>query len=172
MSDFHLPTFETSRLKLRHFTEDDFSFMRELDTDPSVVKYLGHGQVRSEEETKKNLNKLFADYEVFDIGLYLVEDKVSGEKLGRAGLIPWNVEGELYWEVGYTFKPSAWGKGYATEAATYLALWGQENLNTDYLVSFIHPENLNSIHVASKVGLNYWKNMTVNGHDICVYRTL
>ncbi len=79
MSDFHLPTFETSRLKLRHFTEDDFSFMRELDTDPSVVKYLGHGQVRSEEETKNNLNKLFADYEVFDISLYIVEDKVSGE---------------------------------------------------------------------------------------------
>lgn len=172
MSDFHLPTFKTKRLTLRHMREDDFAFMRELDSDPLVTKYLGHGNVRTEEETTKNLNKIFADYEVFEIGLYLVEDALTGEKLGRAGLIPWNIEDEHYWEVGYTFKPSAWEKGYATEAATFLAQWGQENLVEDFLVSFIHPENLNSINVVSKIGMTYWKDIEIKGVTVSVYRTL
>jgi RimJ/RimL family protein N-acetyltransferase len=172
MTDFHLPTFKTNRLTLRHFREDDYLFMRELDTDPLVIKYLGHGKVRSEEETLKNLHKIFADYEVFDISLYVVEDSTTGEKLGRAGLIPWNIEGEHYWEVGYTFKPSAWGKGFATEAAMFLTAWGEENLETEYLVSLINPQNLNSIHVASKVGMNYWKDILITDITTSVYRTL
>lgn len=172
MTDFHLPTFNTKRLTLRHFREDDFAFMRELDSDPEVVKYLGHGKIRTEEETTRNLSKIFADYEVFGIGLYIVEDSMTGEKIGRAGLIPWNIEDELYWEVGYTFKQSAWGKGYATEAATFLVAWGQENLFEDFLVSLIHPENLDSINVASKIGMNYWKEITIKDRPVSVYRTL
>jgi RimJ/RimL family protein N-acetyltransferase len=172
MTDFHLPTFRTKRLTLRHFREDDFAFMRELDSNPEVVKYLGHGKVRTEEETTRNMNKIFADYEVFGIGLYVVEDLITGEKLGRSGLIPWNIEDELYWEVGYTFKPSAWGKGYATEAATYLASWGQESLSEDFLVSLIHPQNLDSINVACKIGMNYWKEITIKDNPVSVYRTL
>ena len=172
LADFHLPIFKTKRLTLRHFTEEDFSFLRELDRNPEVVKYLGHGKIRTEEETRKNLQKAFADYEVFELGLYLVEDSLTKEKLGRAGLIPWTINGEFFREVGYTFKPSAWGKGYATEAATFLKDWGIENLPEDYLVSLIHPENLNSIHVASKIGMNHWKDIEFNGVPISVYRTL
>ncbi len=172
MSDFHLPTFKTKRLTLRHYTEDDFSLQRELDSDPDVMKYVGLGKVRSEDESRKIMNRIFADYEVFDIGLYIVEDSLTKEKLGRAGLIPWSIEGEFYWEVGYTFKKSAWGKGHATEAATYLMNWGLENLNTDYLICLIHPENLDSIHVASKIGMNFWKEITFDGMERSVYRTL
>lgn len=172
MTDIHLPTLKTKRLTLRHFTEDDFDFMRELDTNPEVVKYLGHGNVRTEEETRKNLYKIFADYEVFEMGLYLVEDSITKEKIGRAGLIPWTIDGEFFWEVGYSFKPSAWGKGFATEAANFLISWGQENLNTDFLISLIHPDNLDSIHVASKAGMNYWKEIELEDLSLSVYRTL
>lgn len=153
-------------------TDDDFSFMRELDSDPQVTKFLGDGKTKTEEESRARMNRIFASYEMFDIGLYIVEDSVTKEKLGRAGFIPWTIEGEFYWEIGYSFKPSAWGKGYATEAHAYFINWGLENLNTDYLVSFIHPENLDSIHVASKNGMNFFKEIQIGEITASVYRTL
>lgn len=172
MTDIHLPQFRTQRLSLRHLTDDDFSFMRELDTDPEVVKYLGHGKIRSEEETQGMFNRIYSSYEMFEVGAFIVEDAVTHEKLGRAGFIPWTLEGEFYWEIGYTFKPSAWGKGYATEVAQFLLNWGLENLNTEYLVCFIHPENINSLHVASKIGMNHWKEMMIGETSVFVYRSL
>lgn len=169
MTSFNLPVFETQRLRLRPFKEDDFSFLRELDTDPEVVRYLGQGKVRSEEESRKNFSRLFDDYEKYGLGLYVVEDRQSGEKLGRSGLIPWTIDGQLYWEIGYTFKPSAWGKGYASECSQFLAKWAQEHTYLSFVVSFIHPENKNSIHVAEKYGARFWKEISLNGTKALVY---
>ena len=155
----NLPTFETERLKIRPMTTDDFYLMRLLDTDAQVVKYLGHGKVRTEEETKHNLNKILNDYEKYGLGVYIAEDRNTKEFLGRTGLIPWNLEGQFYWEVGYSFKPSAWGRGYATEAAKFLVDYGFKKLKTSHLVSLINPENKGSIHVAKKAGMTYWKDI-------------
>ena len=172
MTDIHLPTFKTKRLTLRHLTEADFSFMRELDTDPEVVKYMKHGKPRSEEETTKHMHKIFANYETFEMGMMIVEDSVTGEKLGRAGLSPKSTDEGLIWEIGFAFKPAAWGKGFATEVSTYLMNWGLENLATDFIVMVIQQANLNSIHVASKIGMNHWKDDVIDGFDYSIYRNL
>ena len=155
-----LPVFETERMRLRPFTKDDYHFMRLLDSDPKVVKYLGHGGVRTEEETRTNLDKILNDYSKHGLGLYLAEDKNSGELLGRTGIIPWKVDSQLMWEVGYSFKTNSWGRGYATEAAKFLVQWGLKNWN-DHLISLIHPENKSSIHVAEKAGMQFWKIMMI-----------
>lgn len=137
--------------------------MRILDTDPDVVRYLGHGKVRTEEETKRNLNKILNDYEKHGLSVYIAEDKNTKEFLGRTGLIPWTLENQFHWEVGYSFKPTAWGKGYATEAAQFLVDDGFKNLKTDHLISLIHPENKGSINVAKKAGMSFWKNISIEG---------
>lgn len=145
-----LPIFETKRLILRPFSADDYHSMRELDVDPLVVKFLGHGHVRDENETLSNLQKILNDYQNYGLGLYAVEDKNSGEFLGRSGLIPWIIENTLHWEIGYSFKRSAWNKGYATECATFLLNWGFDNLETEFLISLINAHNESSVHVAEK----------------------
>jgi RimJ/RimL family protein N-acetyltransferase len=171
MTDIHLPTFKTKRLTLRHLTDDDFSFMRELDTDPQVVKYMKHGNLRTEEETTRHMQKIFANYETFEMGMMIVEDSMTSEKLGRAGLFPKNTDFGLVWEIGFAFKPAAWGKGYATEVSTYLMNWGIENLASDFIVMVIQQANLNSIHVASKIGMNHWRDEDIDGIEYSVYRT-
>lgn len=164
------PIFETERLILRPFIEQDYQLMRELDTDPLVVKYLGHGEVRSENETLSNLQKMQRDYQKYGLGLYAVEDKVSGEFLGRSGLIPWEIESSLMWEIGYTFKVSAWGKGYATESAKFLLEWGFQNLDIPFLISLINSQNIASIHVAEKIGMTYWKDILIAQKSIPAYQ--
>lgn len=172
MTDIHLPTLQTKRLTLRHLRDDDLSFMRELDTNPDVMKYIKHGALRTEEETKQYMQKIFANYEMFEMGMMIVEDSQTGEKLGRAGLFPKNSEFGLIWEIGFAFKPSAWGKGYATEVASDLMNWGLENLNTEFIVMVMQESNLDSIHVASKVGLNHWRDELIDGIPYTIYRTL
>lgn len=165
-----LPTFLTERTRLRPMEEGDFLSMRELDSNPEVVRYLGHGRIRKEEETRSNLLKILNDYEQYGLGLYIVEDLTAGDFLGRAGLIPWMIGNELVWEVGYSFKPSAWGKGYATEVAKFLATFGVEQLKQEFLVSLIHPENAPSIHVATKVGMKFWKAHKMGDIGLLMYR--
>jgi RimJ/RimL family protein N-acetyltransferase len=150
--------------------ERDFVHMRELDNNPEVVRYLGHGRIRKEEETRSNLLKILNDYEQYGLGLYIVEDMNTGDFLGRAGLIPWLIDNELIWEVGYSFKPSAWGKGYATEVAKSLVKYGFDKLKQSVLISLIHPANGASIHVAKKVGMKFWKAHKIGEISLSMYR--
>lgn len=170
--DHELPIFKTKRLTLRPLIDEDLEFLRELDSDPEVMKYVNQGNIKTPQETLQNLQRNYARYEMFGIGLYLVEDTLTKEKLGRAGIFAKQVENELIWELGYSFKRSAWGKGYATEAAAFLRDWGLENLNTDYLVCIMHTENLDAIHVASKIGMNHFQDLELDGTPHVLYRTL
>lgn len=165
-----IPIFKTERLILRPLADQDYQLLRELDTDPLVVKYLGHGRVRSEQETLSNLQKIIRDYQKYGLGLYAVEDAVSGEFLGRSGLIPWQLENTLMWEIGFTFKPAAWGKGFASESAKFLLEWGFQNLEVSFLISLIHPENQKSIQVAEKIGMSYWKDILIGKDSLAAYR--
>ncbi|HVJ64925.1 MAG TPA: GNAT family N-acetyltransferase [Bdellovibrionota bacterium] len=160
---YQLPRFETERLLLRPFRADEVHLMRELDTDPDVVRYLGHGAVRTESETQQIFDKIQGDYAKYGLGLYAAFLRETGEFVGRTGIIPWMFEEGLSWEVGYTFAKKFWGQGFATEAAKFLSQWGLENIQADYLVSLIKPDNVNSISVARKAGLRFWKEGELKG---------
>lgn len=167
-----LPVLETERLILRPLMETDLDNLRKLETDVDVVRFLGNGQVRTESETKSYLNKHLSDYERYGIGLYAVELKHNCKFIGRSGLIPWTLESELYWEIGYTLTKDYWGKGIATELASFLKMWAKENLDSEFVVSLIKPENEKSIKVARKIGMSYWKKFDVGGYSCDAYRVL
>ena len=170
MNSKQLPIITSERMILRPMDQDDFRSMRELDTDPSVVQFLGHGHIRNESETSANLSKIMGDYERFGLGLYAATDFSSGRFLGRAGLIPWQFEEGLSWEIGYSFKKSEWHRGLATEAARSLKEWGFINLRPAHLMSLIHPGNANSIRVAEKVGMSFWKDIRIGDLELSAYR--
>ena len=144
--------------------------MQELDTDERVMQFLGSGRLRSEAESKANIEKNLNDYEKFDLGLYVAQSTDSNEYLGRTGLIPWTFDNELMWEVGYSFKPSVWGKGLATEAAQFLVQWGFANLPVSFLISLINPKNAASIRVATNAGMSFWKTTYINDLELATYR--
>lgn len=151
----------TERLQITPFTAHDLELMRRLDTDADVVRYLGHGRIKSEEESATNLHKILNDYRTYGLGIFKVHEKESNQFLGRSGIIPWQLDNGLNWEIGYTFIKEAWGKGYATEMATALAKWAEHNLDVPHVISLIHPGNRASIHVAEKVGMRFSRTVQI-----------
>lgn len=102
--------------------------------------------------------------------MFWTELKENGAFVGRTGLIRWDLDGEPVWEVGYTLATPFWGKGLATEAAMFWKKTGFRFLSVDYLVSLINSENKNSIHVAKKNGMTFWKKSSVKNFPVDVYR--
>ena len=101
------------------------------------------------------------------IGVWCVRDRQSGEKLGTSLLLPipidlddtdWSLvagedlpEGEI--ELGYLMKRSAWGKGYATEAAGRLLRFAFEESPLEEVVAVTDPDNRRSQQVLRKIGM-------------------
>jgi RimJ/RimL family protein N-acetyltransferase len=160
----------TPRLLLRPFSDSEVVLMQQLDLDVEVVRYLGHGKIKSLEESEKNLMKIQNDYKLYGLGLFAAFEKSSGHFVGRCGLIPWILDDILIWEIGYSFKRSAWGKGFATEASQSLSDWAEANLNVPFVISLIHPYNHASKHVAEKIGMKWWKEISINDLNLVAYR--
>src|SRR5262249_41871593 len=56
-------------------------------------------------------------------------------------------------ELGYTFHRSSWGQGYASEATGLVFGYLQDVLRLPRVVSLIHPENVRSLRVAQRFGV-------------------
>jgi RimJ/RimL family protein N-acetyltransferase len=82
--------------------------------------------------------------------MFSVIEKASGLWVGRVG--PWVPEGWPGTEVGWAIAKPAYGKGYATEAATAAIDWAFEALGWTDVIHCIDPENIASQRVAERLG--------------------
>lgn len=76
-------------------------------------------------------------------------------------------------ELGYWYRKSAHGKGYATEAASAIKDFAFKQLNTNTLVSYIAPLNIPSIKLAERLGAHKEKTIDLLGfgeHDVYRYQ--
>ncbi len=55
-------------------------------------------------------------------------------------------------ELGYSFHPRAWGRGFATELALACLEWADRMLGLPAVSAFAHPDNTASRRVLDKVG--------------------
>lgn len=107
--------FETERLRVRSFTASDADGFFLLQSDPLVMQYIRPPRTRQESDSflqEKILTDSFRDYK----GYWLVEEKDSGLFVGAFVIIPIPDDIEKT-QMGYSFLPKYWGKGYATEVA-------------------------------------------------------
>lgn len=156
---------ETERLRLRPLSLEDLDIGHELFLDPDVVKYVC--ELSTPESLPGELETATARGAGGRLGVWCVMAKETGEKLGTGILLPLPLEGDdTDWsevveerypaseiEVGYVFKKSAWGRGFATEACRRLVHFFFEHTNLDELVAVTDPENFASQHVLKKAGL-------------------
>jgi ribosomal-protein-alanine N-acetyltransferase len=168
---------ETERLVLRRITEDDLPFFARIHVLPEVAQYLAHGRPRLIDETRAWMASLLESYRAIGLGQVAVTRKEDGALLGRCGLsrlesepdpqpdgtrlgyyfpsrAPAGITAVVESELGYTFDPAAWGKGYAREAVNAVWRYHRERNPGDRVVSLIHPENTKSIRLASRFGVS------------------
>ena len=153
---------QTGRIALRRLTTDDASFIRELVNEPSWIRFIGDRGVRSEEDARAYLVRgPIAMYERHGFGLWMCEEKASGQPLGICGLIKRDTLEDV--DIGFAFLPRFWGQGYAHEAAAAVLDYGREVLELDRIVAITSPDNVASIRLLEKLGLRLEKSFEIDG---------
>lgn len=162
---------ETERLILRTFTPEDALLIYQLNEDPEITRYTGD-PVRDLEHATEVLEKvILPQYTLYNHGRWAVHAKPGLEFLGWCGLKT-RPERDFEIDLGYRFLKSAWGKGYATEAAYACLQYGFEKLGHQRIVGRAMPENLASLRVLEKIGMHYIGEEIVDDHPAITYEAL
>ncbi len=103
-------------------------------------------------------------------GLHAVIERGNGRLVGMIGLLTQVVDGIAELEVGYHLLPSAWGKGFATEAAIACKEFARHHRLARSVISLIDPENLRSQAVALRNGMKQEKVTVHRGTPAQVWR--
>ena len=112
------------------------------------------------------LHKCLEGYQIWGFGPYAVVEQNSQNIIGYCGLFfcP-DIDGQSEVEIGYRLARSAWGRGYATEAAKAVRDFALTTLGIQRLIAMIDPSNIASIRVAEKIGMKYEKEVMLEGYD-------
>lgn len=147
---------ETDRLLLRAWQDDDIDAFAEMCADRDVMRYFPEPLTR--QKTDLLVTKCRSKQETDGFSMAPAEIKATGEFIGFVGL---NVPAyaaplpfEPCVEIGWRLKQSAWGKGYASEAARAWLRFGFETIGLDEIVAFTIPANLPSQKVMQRIGMS------------------
>lgn len=144
---------ETPRLILRTIdAERDLDGWAAMMADQRTVQFIG-GQVMNRALAWRNMAAVIGHWQVRGYGFFSVEDRESGEWLGRVG--PWYPEGWPAPEVGWAIRREHWGKGYATEAGRAAIEYAFDDLGWKEVIHVILTGNERSIAVAERLGSRY-----------------
>ncbi|CAA9442579.1 MAG: Acetyltransferase, GNAT family [uncultured Rubrobacteraceae bacterium] len=148
---------ETERLVLRRFTMADVDDLFDLDGDPEVMHFITGGRTTPSEEIENDVLPAFLSYyEQGDrYGFWAAIEKSTGGFLGWFHFRPREGGDPDEAELGYRFKRSAWGKGYATEGSRALIQKGFTELGVRRVVAETMVVNAASRRVMEKAGLAY-----------------
>lgn len=159
-----VPTLSTDRIILRAFREDDAPALAKVHNNAEVMRFISPTG-----EAEPSLRKAW-EYMVLTMGHWLFKgygkwaliDAKTDELIGRVGYF----DGPYEWpglELGWTIGRDAWGKGFASEAAALALDWGFKTLNTNEIISAIHPDNERSARVADRIGEKFVRMGTIHG---------
>ena len=153
------PVLRTARLTLAPHTPDDLADCLAMWSDPVVVRYMG-GIPATPREVWDRILRYAGLWSLFGYGYWRVGETATGRFVGDVGL------GEFRREItpsilgvpeaGWSFMPWAHGRGYAREAAGAMLAWADEALLDARTVCMIHPDNVASLALASRLGFEIY----------------
>ncbi len=151
---------KTKRLYLRELTPDDAKNFHDLNTDPLVTQYTGDPPFENIAAARHFLEN-YEQYRKYGYGRWAVLLKENEEWIGWCGL---KYEAEYAdTDIGYRFFRKHWGKGYATESAQACLDHGFQKLKLEKIVARAFKENTASINVMEKIGMQFEKELLLEG---------
>ena len=159
--------FETRRLVLRPFRQEDVDFVAPLMANTDFMRFsLG---VFAREQTVAFLDKLI-DWERRGLpSQFAVIHRNDNRLIGYCGFFHQQVDEMDEIEIGYRLNPDYWSRGLATEAARAVRDHGFRDLKLPRVISLIHPDNLPSRRVAEKNGMKIEKKTVFRGFPTLVF---
>ncbi len=145
--------FHTPRLLLRQFTEDDAALILSLNSNPEVVRYLHEPTLKTEDDALHVLQTIILPQYINKLGRWAMHIKENNEFIGWCGLKHRSELDEI--DLGYRLIQSAWGNGFATEAALHSLEYGFKSLLLTKITGRAHVENWASIKILEKLGMTF-----------------
>ncbi|MER6691504.1 GNAT family N-acetyltransferase [Streptomyces minutiscleroticus] len=142
----------TRRLLLRGWRTSDLAPWAALNADAEVREHFPG--VLTREQSEASAARFRADLERRGWGWWAVEVTGTGEFIGFAGLDP--VDDGMPFdgvEAGWRLARSAWGHGYATEAARAVVAFGFGTLGLTEILAVTTAGNLRSQAVMHRLGM-------------------
>ena len=146
--------FETQRLILRPWREDDAEALYNYAKDPEVGPIAGWPVHTSVENSRDIIREVLCAPETYAVVL-----KETGEPVGSVGLMIGKESGiglpEKECEVGYWLGVPHWGQGLIPEAVAELMRYAFENLEMEKIWAGYFDGNHKSRRVQEKCGMLY-----------------
>ncbi len=141
----------TARLLLREWREEDREPWAAMNADPEVMEFFPSTLDR--DESDRAFDRLSSALVERGWGLWAVD--LDGRFIGFTGLNPVSIEVSFApaVEIGWRLARSAWGHGFATEAAEAALGVAFGKLGLTEVVSFTAVGNLRSRNVMERLGM-------------------
>ena len=154
----------TERLRLRPMSVRDVDLLLALHAHPEVSRFVGAPNRDETLEWLRGDERQWADRGYGRLAVF----ELHGQRfLGRVGLKYWPQFDET--EVGWTFRPEAWGNGYATEASRACVDWGFRKFDFEYVTAMIEPANVRSAGVAERLGMTPLREDVLHDTQVIVH---
>lgn len=141
--------------------------------DPEVVRHIS-GVPSSREQSWGRLVRYRGHWTLLGYGYWAVEERETGEFIGEVGFADYqrdmqpSLDGMP--ELGWALARHAHGKGYATEAVRAALRWAKNHFaHATRIVSTITPDNVASVRVAEKCGLQLWQKARYHDAEVLLY---
>lgn len=145
-----MPDLETSRLVLRRPLPSDFTAARAFYSSHRS-KYAGGGASTTESQAFVIFAAMLGHWEIRGFGTFVATRKDTGCIVGGFG--PHFPAGRPERELGWCiWDPTLEGQGFAFEASVATRAYVFESLGWSTAVSYIHPDNAESIRLAQRLG--------------------
>jgi RimJ/RimL family protein N-acetyltransferase len=158
----------SARLSFKLMTEQDAQLLFELDQDVEVMRYINGGKKSSMDDINNIFIPRLNSYSNKQKGWGLWQVNVAETNqyigwilvrpMGFFTNAPESSNPELdNLELGWRFKQSSWGKGYATEAALAVKKGLVDNGYSGKFSAIADPDNVGSINIMKKIGMQFIK---------------
>lgn len=144
----------TDRLLLRPWRRSDLAPWAAMNADPEVREHLGGPLTRAESDA--SVARFQAEFAERGYGWWALEERATGAFLGFAGLD--RIDDGMPFvgvEIGWRLARSAWGHGYATEAARATLDFGFQTLGLAEILAVTTSANRRSQAVMERIGMTH-----------------
>ena len=164
----------TERLFLTVPDEQDLAGWQTIFRDPEVMKYSASGGgCLSVEQIKEKIKGFREEYDEKGYTVFSIIRKDDNALIGMCGIhisYDYLVEGKNRVEIVYRLAKAYWKKGYAFEAAKAVLAYAARLPDVSEVVAVIDVLNENSKKLAEKLGMPFWKQTTILGIKVNLYR--
>jgi RimJ/RimL family protein N-acetyltransferase len=155
------PIFDTPRLRLEPRTLADLEDCLAMDRDPQVTRFIPGPWADPVAHRAFVMARMTAKFPQ-GLGYWTIRPRTGRTFFGWVLLIPTEgADGEI--EIGWRLVRSAWGQGYASEAAAPIFALARSIAADRLIVADIDPDNVGSIRVAEKIGMTAAGEIVVDG---------